>query len=370
LNKYHPCENLFVAVSGGADSMALLTALNTLKKNGIIKNEIFCKHVEHGLRPQEESCGDADFVRNFCQTNNIEYRIKHIPPGKIANLAQRKGIGIEAAARFFRYKALCKEAKNLDELLSDSKGESLKVKTFILVAHTKDDTLELSLMRILRGAGTAGLAAMPERRGRILRPLLSMTRTDIISYLKAKNVTWRDDSTNIDVKYLRNRIRCQLIPLLNESFPSWKKGVVSMMETQSLVTDFLTSETQIRIKWNENDKPQTIISTDENNFFSQPQIIREEALFQGINILSSLRGQRTANLGFANLGFANLGFDTSSRESSRIKSIKRAVIRKFCDGSVKTADLGPVKVKCENNKVLLLITRKEFFESGFSRLIN
>ena len=334
LNSYPKGTVFLAAVSGGADSMAMLAALCNVKLN----SHLYCLHVEHGLRPIQESCGDADFVFRFCQDNQIECRIENIPPGKIASYAQKKGIGIEAAARFFRHRALLNEAKRLD-----SPGK----KTIILLAHTKDDLLENVLMRVFRGAGPAGLAAMPQKRKRLHRPILSFNRSDIIDYLKAKNIPWREDSTNTDTKFLRNSIRHQLIPLLTQVFPSWKKSLNAVAETQSLAADFITSEAKHRIKW---DKLNDSLFTDKDIFFAQPLIIREEAVFQGIN-----------------------AFDQNTLMSSckkRIKSIKRSVIRKFCAGDTNAAVLGSVKIYCKKEKIILSYVCEELFESGFSQLIN
>jgi tRNA(Ile)-lysidine synthase len=315
--------------------MALLAALHSLRNGGIIgKDALFCLHVEHGLRPAEESRGDAEFVREFCKSNGIECSIENIPPGKIAALAQRRGIGIEAAARFFRHRALSKEANRLGD------------NTLILLAHTKNDLLETALMRILRGSGSAGLSAMPVKRGRLLRPLLKMTRADVIEYLKTKNISWREDSTNADEKYLRNRIRRTLIPLLNEVFPSWENGIFNMAQTQSLTAAFIANEVNNRIKWQEiahNANSTVFVFTEAKNFFAQEQIIREEAVFQAIDEL------------------------LKSNKNSR--SIKRVIVRRFCEGVINAADLGPVKIKREGEKIILFLTQKEYFESGLSQLI-
>ncbi|GBU26787.1 tRNA(Ile)-lysidine synthetase [Treponema sp. R8-4-B8] len=334
--------------------MALLAALHSLRSGGVIgKDSLFCLHVEHGLRPAEESQGDAKFVGDFCKSNGIECRVENIPQGKIAALAQRRGIGIEAAARFFRHRALSKEANRLGD------------KTLILLAHTKNDLLETALMRILRGAGSAGLSAMPEKRGRLIRPLLKMTRANVVEYLKTKNISWREDSTNIDEKYLRNRIRRKLIPLLNEAFPSWESGIFGMAETQSLTAAFIAGEANTRVKWN-NCKPRSLqnrglepeishnasrdsaadkfsVFTEAKNFFDQEQIIREEAVFQAID--EFLKNKRNP------------------------RPVKRAVVRRFCAGAVNAADLGPVKIKREGEKIILSLARKEFFESGISSVL-
>jgi tRNA(Ile)-lysidine synthase len=332
--------------------MALLTALLALRDSGIIgKEALFCLHVEHGIRPAEESQGDADFVREFCKSNNIECKVENIPPGKAATLARKRGIGIEAAARFFRHRAFSKEANRLGE------------KTIILLAHTKDDLLETALMRILRGSGSAGLSAMPVKRGRLLRPLLKMTRADVVEYLKAKNTSWREDSTNADEKYLRNRIRRSLIPLLNEAFPSWKSGVFNMAQTQSLTAEFIVNEAAARVKWQDckksrergqefshntlkgcadRDSPVSVF-TEAKNFFAQEQIIREEAVF--------------------------LAIDELLKNRKNPRPVKRAIVRRFCAEAVNAADLGHVKIVREGEKIILSRARKEYFESGISRLL-
>jgi len=341
--KHCPPDTIFLAaVSGGADSMAMLTALCEIPEL-----RLYVLHVEHGLRPAQESQGDADFVRVFCKERGIKCFIKNIPPGKVADLAQRKKIGIEAAARFYRFKALYICAARLTA--------QVKSNIRILIAHTKDDALELSLMRILRGSGPAGLAIMPSETGDILRPLISVTREEVITYLKTKGIPWREDATNADDIFLRNRIRNRLIPLLNETFPSWKSGITAMAQTQSLTAKFITEEAKTRIKWetqpsekgdprlpNSSVAGKPVFFTDADNFFSQPLIIREEAIF--------------------------LTIDELLTKNSR--TVKRAVVRKFCEGVVTAADLGRVRVRRDGEKVIVSCRRKEFFEKGVSLLLN
>ena len=351
--------------------MAMLASLCAVN----LKEKLFCMHIEHGIRPAEESQGDADFVRDFCKANGVKCIVKHIPPGKIAETAKRKGIGIEAAARYFRHRALSKTARRIAR-------ETSCAKVFILLAHTKDDLLETALMRVLRGAGPAGLSAMPQRRGKIIRPLLAVTRADVIDYLKEKNIVWREDSTNSDTQFLRNRIRHQLVPLLNESFSSWKGGLAALAETQSLAAELISREAANRIIWKKKNKPRSTATKvaesfteeekdykprtpcnsseplvrssvvknsslfcDETVFFNQLQIIREEAVFQAINSLVPVR------------------------KALQVKSIRRVVVRRFCEGKVNAADLGPVRIKRENGAISISKTKKEYFEHGFSRLM-
>ena len=313
----------------------MLAAVSAVMRNS--EKPVFslrCMHIEHGIRPAAESLADAEFVRELCARFNVPLKIVTVPPGKIA--ARAGNIGIEAAARFFRRKALFQEARKIE-------AEGCPVR--ILVGHTKDDMLETALMRVLRGAGPAGLAIMPESRGRILRPLLSLRRADVLNYLAAKNIRWREDSTNTDTGFLRNRIRHSLVPLLDESFPFWKSGTTAMAQTQALTADFIRDEAQKRVKWErETGKlPSPSLITGAEVFFSQPEIIREEALFLGIDLF--LAG-----------GEKNL-------------PVKRSVLRRFCSGLVIAADLGPLRIKRDGGRVLLLGKRDDIFERGFSLLI-
>jgi tRNA(Ile)-lysidine synthase len=202
--------------------------------------------------------------------------------------------------------------------------------------------LETALMRVLRGSGPQGLAAMPISRGRILRPMLSVSREEILKYLADKKVPWREDSTNTDVTFLRNRIRHRLIPLLNESFPAWRSALAAMVETQSLAAAFLKEEAQSRIYWQAR---KDIFTTGAKAFFSQSEIIREEALFQGIDL-----------------------FFEHEKDIDTFKP-KRSVIRRFCSGSVNAVDLGPLRVSKDEKRVTISASSKCLSESGFSLLI-
>jgi tRNA(Ile)-lysidine synthase len=157
--------------------------------------------------------------------------------------------------------------------------------------------------------------------------------------LTAKEISWREDATNTDEKFLRNKVRRRLVPLLDEVFPLWRKGVAAMTETQALVAEFLTEEADNRIKW----ETKNGLFTDKDTFFKQSLIIREEALFQAIDEIL--------------IGKLNL------------RTVKRTVIRRFCERQITTADLGTVRVRLEEGKIVVSPVLKEFFEKGVSRLI-
>jgi len=325
----YPAGVYLAAVSGGADSTAMLAALAAVRDKGQTALNLRCIHVEHGIRPAEESQGDAAFVRSLCEQFEVPCRVVSIAPGKIAAAAKDRGMGIEAAARHYRHRAWFREAARLEAESGAPGGAALPAR--VLTAHTADDMRETVLMRLLRGAGPSGLAAMPVSRGRILRPLISLSRRDALNYLSEKNISWREDSTNSDIRFLRNRVRRRLIPLLEESFPQWRVGVAALGETQSLAADFIQSEAALRVQWQT--APQSR-STDTQNFFAQPPIIREEALFQGIDQLLP---------------------SASAFKRAASQTIKRKNIHRFCEGGITAIDLGSLRLTRDARRITISI---------------
>lgn len=292
-----------------------------------------CLHIEHGIRTREESCGDAEYVRQFCSSIHVPCRVITIPRGKIAAIARKRGIGIEASARIFRHSALKREARQ-----QEAEGRTVR----ILIAHTRSDKLETTLMRMLRGSGPEGLASMPQIRGRIIRPLLRLERGDVLRYLRAKNILWREDASNQDERFERNRVRRSLVPVLNEKFSGWQTSLDALSHTQRLVAEFIREECLRRVSWQLN--YEGVYYTDAAAFFSQPVIIREEALFQGIDLL--LKGGTV-----------------------HCAAVRRATVRRFCEGRQKTADFGLLRLVCGNGRIQLKKSKKHVYESGFSLLI-
>jgi tRNA(Ile)-lysidine synthase len=322
LEECPPGAVLLASVSGGADSTAMLAALAAIRDCAADQYdfELRCIHIEHGIRRETESRGDAAFVRSLCQKLNVPCAIVSIKPGKIQAVAKSRGMGIEAAARLYRRRAWSRQTRRLE-----AEGHEVR----ILVAHTADDMRETVLMRIFRGSGPSGLAAMPSRRGRILRPLLTANRRDVLDYLAEKKLSWREDSTNTDIQFLRNRIRHCLIPQLNELFPQWKNTITALAETQSLAAAFIREEAARRIKWVPSSIPYQLLTTNYQLFSAEPAIIREEALFQGIN---------------------QLGLPAR---------IKRKNIRRFAAGCCTVLDLGQLRIKRDSRQITLFAVEKD-----------
>jgi tRNA(Ile)-lysidine synthase len=206
-----------------------------------------------------------------------------------------------------------------------------------------DDLLETVLMRVLRGAGPAGLAAMPSRRGRIVRPLLKLGRAGVLAYLEERRIPWRTDQSNGDNRFFRNRIRNLLVPCLEGLYPSYRRTLLSMAETQALAASFLAAEARRRCPWEQargHGGRRIALETGRENFFSLPEIVREEALFQGLDLLGAGRPR-----------------------------YRRAVVRLFCGGGTARADLGGVEVLSEGSRVILVPETLRGREKGFLLLI-
>ncbi len=189
------------AVSGGADSMALLSLLLGLREERGL--EIVAAHFEHGLRG-EESLRDMAFVEAWCRERGVPCVTER---GDTRALAASEHLSLEEAARRLRYDFL--------ERTADALGCER-----IATAHTADDNAETLLLNLLRGSGAAGLCGIPPRRGRIVRPLLETERAEILSYLEERGLPHVEDASNGDESFRRNRLRRAILPLLRELNPA------------------------------------------------------------------------------------------------------------------------------------------------------
>jgi tRNA(Ile)-lysidine synthase len=230
LNREHirPGDRVCVAVSGGADSVALLLLLhagNALPRNGLGVG-MSAVHVHHGLRG-EEADADLAFVEALCLRLEVPLHIHHasVPDRVAASRAAGRPETIEEAARALRYEVFA-------ALIAEGHADA------VLTAHTLDDQAETVLIKLLRGAWTEGLSGIhpvvqvgtPGRPGRILRPLLSTRRAELEDYLRARHEPWRTDSSNADVAFTRNRIRHHLLPILRGYNPSMDNTLANLAE--------------------------------------------------------------------------------------------------------------------------------------------
>ena len=211
---------LGAAVSGGADSVSLLLALHAIFGSGRIR----VITVSHGIRPEEESAGDARFVRDLCGSLGVSCHIEKIAQGEVERRARAEGQSVEAVAREERYAAFGSFAGR-ERLLA------------LALAHNQNDQAETVLMRFLQGS-VEGAGGIARARGKIVRPLLDIPRADIEAYLAEKNAAWRTDSTNSDTRFLRNRVRNVLVPVLDDNFAGWQGAVLSGARKAASDEDF------------------------------------------------------------------------------------------------------------------------------------
>ena len=199
LKKYQG-KVICVAVSGGADSVALLHYLSALKTEcGYLLSAVHC---EHGIRGQD-SLDDMRFVEGLCKAWDIPlYTFEEDCPAR----AKREKESLETAARNFRYACF-------ESLIREGKVH------FIATAHHKNDEAETVLFRLARGTSLGGMSAMKEESGYLLRPFLSWTKADITAYIQKNNLAYREDKTNFALDATRNKIRLEILPRLEESIP-------------------------------------------------------------------------------------------------------------------------------------------------------
>ncbi len=187
-----PGQSVVVGFSGGLDSTVLLDAANRVAKDAGV--ELSALHVHHGLSANAnvwaDSCGQV------CREMEIPLTILRV------EVALGTGEGLEAAARVVRHKVLAEHPAD-----------------WILLAHHADDQAETVLHNLLRGTGVRGAAAMPESRGRVLRPLLGLARDALHGYAKSRRLMWIEDESNGDSRYTRNFLRNEILPRITSRFP-------------------------------------------------------------------------------------------------------------------------------------------------------
>ncbi len=193
-------DKILAAVSGGADSVCMLHILSRLKAD--LGFELACAHINHGLRG-EAADGDERFVKDFCKKLGIKCYVKKTDVGA---LAKEQKLTVEEAGRKVRYDFFAE--------LKEKYG-FCKVAT----AHNKNDNAETVLMRIIRGTGIDGLSGISyKREDSVIRPILDVSRPEIEEYCKLYKLDFCTDATNFDNDYTRNRIRNELIPLIEREF--------------------------------------------------------------------------------------------------------------------------------------------------------
>lgn len=212
-------DRVLLAVSGGMDSMAMVTLF--LQAN----ISIGVAHINHHLRGNE-SDEDAEFIQKYCEEKKIPFYIFHIDPAQFASG------NMHDTARKLRYEWLNKLAK-------EEKFNS------IATAHHKDDVAETFMIHLMRGSGLEGLDGIASKYNNIIRPLLFADRDDILDFMQKNNIFYREDSSNISDKYMRNKVRHHIIPSIHSTDKRAKEGIllsINHLKKSNQLLQFLVHE--------------------------------------------------------------------------------------------------------------------------------
>jgi len=213
-------QTVVVGLSGGADSVALTDVLVQLAPARGFR--VVVAHLDHALR--RDSSEDARFCADLCERLGLDF---HAARADVRARARRDGGGLEAAGRQERYAFLRRVRRQEGAVV-------------VAVAHTQDDQAETFLLHLLRGAGRTGLRSMEAVRDDLLRPLLQVSRAQVLSHLRSRGLEWREDPSNRDLSIPRNRVRHELIPYLESRFnPSIRPALARSATLLGDETDLL-----------------------------------------------------------------------------------------------------------------------------------
>ena len=262
------------AVSGGADSISLLTALHHLLPENI---KLMALTVNHNIRPAAETEGDAAFVEDYCSRLGVECFRFDIPRGKVAVTAQERGMGVEEAARALRYQIF--------ESFAEERGLSA-----LFSAHNRNDQTETVLMRFLSGGDSGALEGIPLRRGIYIRPLLELERSQIESYLEQQGLSWRTDLTNFDNSMFRNKIRNVIIPFLDQQKEGWRQAVNTLsqkMAADNNTLEKLTDNAQNLLSWRETGSEEKEVSFLSKEYSAQEAAVQRRLFYRALETVGA-----------------------------------------------------------------------------------
>lgn len=221
-------RRVLVALSGGADSVALLVMLCEARED--LGATLFAAHLDHGIRP--ESAGDAEWCRALCARLGVPLYAERID---VPALAAQCGEGLESVARRERYRFLRRIKADVGA-------------NCIALAHHMDDQAETVLMHLSRGAGPEGIGGMAVISGDLVRPLLAFRKRELEAWLSRRGLTWREDATNAVADNPRNALRMHGIPALEQSYPQFVAAAARYAQSARIESDFVKDQTEVWMK--------------------------------------------------------------------------------------------------------------------------
>ena len=226
--------SLLIAYSGGPDSSALLHVMYQLSAG--LKWKLSCAYLDHGIRKPADTDQELEFIIRRCRFLGLPLVWKRLEYDSLQTEVRQTGRSLEDLAREKRYIFLFDQAEQLEA-------------DYIALGHTENDQLETQVIRFFQGAGVAGLKGIPAKNGKIIRPLMRCNRRTILRYLDTHDIDFQVDATNENQKFLRNAVRKQLMPILNELFPGYRKSLRTLAGKMSSINVFLDRESAECLRW-------------------------------------------------------------------------------------------------------------------------
>lgn len=248
-------DTLILAVSGGVDSMVLSDLV--FEYHNI--NKIIVAHFDHALR-WAESDGDRELVAHICKEKNIIFEFEKLD---IATLAKEEKMSIESVARKYRYKFLFWAAKKYSA-------------KYILTAHHQDDQIETAMFNLIRGTKLGGIHALSiisDSDGWIslFRPLLSISKSEILEYAHEKSLQYREDSSNLDTEYLRNKLRHTVLPEFETINPEYRRSISNFIRYTEELKSWIDEEIGLFL-WDS--ESFLVLDFEKKSSFFQKEIVR------------------------------------------------------------------------------------------------
>ncbi len=255
-------RGILLGLSGGSDSVGLASILCKLSDK--LNISIACAYLDHGIREEEERKREGEFVKKLANELGVELYTGRVKPEEIVLLSKREGRSLEEIARKERYSFFYRV---LDEHSFD----------YLALGHTLDDQIETVIMRFFQGSSSFGLSGIPPVRGKIIRPLIFCSKQEIIDYLQKNQIGYLTDSSNLEPVFLRNRIRLELIPVVERIFPGFRSVIQSFAEKMTFVNDFIKREARAKLTWEKTDRGFRMPAVE---FFNLPPVLRLYSLYE------------------------------------------------------------------------------------------
>lgn len=348
-NIFQNGDSVILGVSGGADSICMLYVLQEI--SALLNLKLIAVHVNHHIRGQEAD-DDMLYVENLCRENSIRCEVYHIDAKKEA---AERGMSEEEAGRACRYECFAKafEKYNADK---------------IAVAHNLNDNSETILFNLFRGTGIKGMTGIPVKRNHIVRPLLCCTRKEIEGYLAQNHITFRNDRTNFETEYSRNRLRLDVIPYIKENINRKAEyNIVNVGEMLGEVEDYLKCQTDIAFEKN-------VIESDNELLLKQSayeihpailkRVIRKAILKEAgkLKDVTSTHIEKVVELGnFQVSKSVNLPYNlvaVKQYDGVAIRKKKEKECQQFCDIKIVENHEIVQDEKCESNIAIQIETQK------------